>query len=100
MSNRTKRIVADYSKLNPGGGGSYLKVFIRLRPSEPSTGGEFLYSLTDSNKIAIKENKEPFPTEHVFNFHRIFDKDTTQDVSISGKHRKLHIYFIIRNKTA
>ena len=81
MSNRNKRIIADYSKLNAGSGASYLKVFIRLRPAEPSAGGDFLYTLTDSNKISIKENKEPFPTEHVFNFHRIFDKDTTQDVS-------------------
>jgi hypothetical protein len=78
----TKRIVADYSRLHAGSGGSYLKVYIRLRPAEPSAGGDLLYSLPEPNKISIKEDKDPFPTEHMFSFHRVFEKDSSQDVRI------------------
>jgi hypothetical protein len=98
MATSGKRIVADYSKLAPaasgGGGGSssgragaaaaaggsFVKVHIRLRPPEPSADGELPYSLPEGNKISIKEDKDPFPTEHVFSFHRIFNKDSTQEV--------------------
>ncbi len=81
MASSGKRMVADYSKLGAGPGGAYLKVYIRLRPAEPSEGGDLPYSLPEPNKISIKENRDPFPTEHQFSFHRVFEKDTTQDVS-------------------
>ena len=43
--------------------------------------GELPYSFPEPNKISIKENREPFPTEHQFSFHRVYDKETPQDVS-------------------
>jgi hypothetical protein len=35
--------------------------------------------IPEPNKISLKDARDPFPTEHVFAFHRLFDKDTKQD---------------------
>ena len=90
---RARREIYDYAKANggagaapaapsaggaPGGGGSYLRVFIRLRPSDVNSTGELPYSFPEPNKISIKENREPFPAEHQFAFHKIYDKGATQ----------------------
>jgi hypothetical protein len=85
MASPGKRMVADYSKLGAGPGGSYLKVFIRFRPPEPSAGGDLAYSLPEPHRVAVKEDKDPLPTEHVFSFHHVFDKDSTQDVRPHGR---------------
>ena len=78
----------DYAKAGGGsgaspsaaGGGSFMKVFIRLRPSEMNgSTGELPYSFPEPNKISIKENRDPFPAEHQFAFHRVYDKGATQE---------------------
>ena len=80
---RSRREVLDYNKPGAaaGSGGSYMKVFIRLRPSDASSIGELPYTLPEAGKICVQENREPFPTEHQFSFHRVYDKETPQDVS-------------------
>ena len=93
MGERARREVLDYSRADrsvgsgsssgptpaPGSGGSFMKAYIRLRPSDIGSEGELPYSLPEVNKISIKENREPFPTEHQFAFHRIYDRGTRQD---------------------
>jgi len=85
---RPRREVLDYAKAGGGsgsspsaaGGGSFMKVFIRLRPSEMNgSTGELPYSFPEPNKISIKENRDPFPAEHQFAFHRVYDKGATQE---------------------
>jgi hypothetical protein len=88
---RPRKEVFDYSRANESGGGSraaaaaaggaYMKVYVRLRPNEGGTGAELSYTLPEQNKVSIKENREPFPQEHQFTFHRIYERDTPQEVS-------------------
>jgi hypothetical protein len=91
---RPRKEVFDYSRANESGGGTkaaaaaggaYMKVYVRLRPNEGGTGAELSYSLPEQNKISIKENREPFPQEHQFTFHRIYERDAPQEVSIQKK---------------
>jgi hypothetical protein len=87
---RPRKEVFDYSRANESGGGSktaaasggaYMKVYVRLRPNEGGNGAELSYNLPEQNKISIKENREPFPQEHQFTFHRIYERDAPQEVS-------------------
>lgn len=91
---RPRKEVFDYSRANESGGGTkaaaaaggaYMKVYVRLRPNEGGTGAELSYNLPEQNKISIKENREPFPQEHQFTFHRIYERDAPQEVSIQKK---------------
>lgn len=94
MATTNKRLIADYSKLPNAPGGSYVRVFVRLRPPEASNQsgpGELPYEMPEPNKIGIKENKDPFPTEHMFSYHRVFDKDCSQDVSASFAPQQLRL---------
>lgn len=88
---RPRKEVFDYSRANESGGGTkaaaaaggaYMKVYVRLRPNEGGTGAELSYNLPEQNKISIKENREPFPQEHQFTFHRIYERDAPQEVSV------------------
>ena len=88
---RPRREVFDYAKAGGSAGGasssgasapngaSFMKVFIRLRPSDANSTGELPYSFPEPNKISVRENRDPFPAEHQFAFHRIYDKGATQE---------------------